>query len=289
MTLYVITGPPAAGKTTYVTEHAKRGDIRIDYDAIANLLAGQAADNHSHSTVVKAITKATRQAAIDAALHHSGRRDVWIIDTAPSTTALATYRKHHAEIITIDPGRETVMHRIKQHRPKGLLAVAARWYEQHDKEKAAAPTWQTKAKGKRKPRQRPTAEATPASKTTLTTTQRGLGYAHQQQRKRTLAKLIDGDPCWWCGRPMHKDQALHADHSTSRAHGGRHADRMLHAACNTQRQDGRNDHRRPALKTTGGLQAKPIRMATGGIDHRYPVDDGAQGGVAQFNWKVLTQ
>ncbi|WP_018119407.1 AAA family ATPase [Corynebacterium mastitidis] len=287
MTLYVITGPPAAGKTTYVTEHAKCGDIRIDYDAIANLLAGQAADNHSHSTVVKAITKAARQTAIDTALRYSDRKDVWIIDTTPSATALDTYRKHNAEIITIDPGRDTVMHRIKTQRPKGMLTVAARWYEQHDKEKAAAPAWQTKHKGKRKPRQRPTTEAAPANKTALTTTQRGLGYAHQQQRKRTLAQLIDGEPCWWCGRPMHKDQALHADHSTSRAHGGRYADRMLHAVCNMQRRDGSNDERRPALGNADSYQAKPIKMKNGGIDHRYPVDDETREGVAKFNWESL--
>ena len=39
MTVYVITGPPAGGKTTWVRERAKPGDITIDYDTLAQALS----------------------------------------------------------------------------------------------------------------------------------------------------------------------------------------------------------------------------------------------------------
>ena len=35
MTLYVVTGPPCGGKSTYVREHAKPGDFVIDLDRLA--------------------------------------------------------------------------------------------------------------------------------------------------------------------------------------------------------------------------------------------------------------
>ncbi|WP_306357442.1 MULTISPECIES: hypothetical protein [unclassified Nocardia] len=86
-----------------------------------------------------------------------------------------------------------------------------------------------------------------------TTTQKGLGWRHQQQRAALLARHRDGTPCWWCGEPMYRVQQLAADHTLSRAHGGTVADRLLHDLCNKERGDGSRDHLRPALtRRTGG-------------------------------------
>jgi hypothetical protein len=91
-----------------------------------------------------------------------------------------------------------------------------------------------------------------------TTTERQLGWDHQQNRDRLLLRHVDGKPCWWCGRPMFRDadrnhdhRALHADHTQSRSRGGRVADRLLHASCNGARGDGSRDHERPAAGATG--------------------------------------
>ena len=74
--IHVVTGAPCSGKTTYVHEHAKAGDIIIDFDAIATALGAEPyeAEGNIFTAAVKA-----RLAAIDAALTCDG--DSWIIDT----------------------------------------------------------------------------------------------------------------------------------------------------------------------------------------------------------------
>jgi len=66
-----------------------------------------------------------------------------------------------------------------------------------------------------------------------TTAQRGLGAAHQADRKRLLAQHRDGDPCWRCGQPMYKWQKLDRDHIVDRALGGTDGPAVLaHQSCN---------------------------------------------------------
>lgn len=99
---------------------------------------------------------------------------------------------------------------------------------------------------------------------TKTTTERGLGWTHRQQRARLIARLVDGAPCPCldlgdCGRgcpcraaghglPMYRDpdrnvdgRPLEADHTIARSQGGKRADRLLLATCNRSRGDGTRD------------------------------------------------
>lgn len=233
MALHVVTGPPAAGKSTFVRDHAQAGDIRIDFDELANTLAGLDPDNHEHAGPAAAVARAARKAAIEAALKHSDAVDVWLIHSTPSAATLARYRGHGAEIHMVDPGRETVMRRIKTMRPSHMHAVAARWYD---------------SSGTSTRKQRP-----------ATTTERGLGWRHQQQRERLLRMHRDGAPCWWCGEPMYRSQKLDADHEQARVHGGKLADRLLHSSCNRSRKAGAQDDQRPAL-TARVEGAAPARV-----------------------------
>ena len=36
--IHVVTGPPCAGKSTYIREHAADGDVLVDYDELAQAL-----------------------------------------------------------------------------------------------------------------------------------------------------------------------------------------------------------------------------------------------------------
>lgn len=219
--VHVITGPPCSGKTTHVAQHAQPGDLRVDYDHLANALTGAPDGNHQHDRKHTAVFKAVRQAAITAALASSST--VWIVHSSPSETDLERYAAMGAEVHTVDPGKATVLRRIATERPWQMKVVAEQWYAEHK------PTDAPKRKGKG------------------TTTSRGLGWKHQQRREYLLRAHRDGTPCWWCGEPMYRSQALDADHGEARVNGGTVATRLLHASCNRSRKDGSRDAQRPAV------------------------------------------
>ena len=155
---------------------------------------------------------------------------MWLIHTKPTPKQLNEYQAQGAVIHTIDPGKDVVMKRCKQERPKGSLIAAAKWYD-------------TQVKGKK------------------STHERGYGHQHQKQRRRLLAQLKDGTPCPECGKPMYKTAtknfdgaALEADHGPGSAlkyaqdKQRTKATRLLHRTCN--RSGGAWD--RPKNKPTGG-------------------------------------
>ena len=184
--------------------------------------------------------------------------DVWLIHTKPTPNQLDNYRAMGATIHEIDPGKDVVMKRCKAERPKGSLIAAAKWYD-------------TQTKPKKNARER--------------------GYTHHGHdlpRKRLLIALKDGTPCWWCGLPMHKDKqpnwdgwALAADHSNPHgAKNGEQPDRLLHGRCNSQRQDGRYDARRPAL--TGKHPSEPLAPQA---DVQVPPRGQQSDAATAFVWK----
>ena len=239
MTVRIVTGPPAAGKSTFVRERRRPGDVVIDFDTLANALAAVDPDNHEHAQHIKQVTKAARQAAIDKALSQEGDHTVWIIHSTPSEKLLAHYRGLGAAVDVVDPGKEVVMKRVKAQRPKAMLVAAAKWYDNK-----------------------------PAPVKPLTTTERGLGWEHQKVRDRLLAVHVDGTPCWWCGKPMFRDKTrnhdrlpLAADHGHARKHGGTKADKLLHFTCNSSRKEGENDAQRPAANLTTPEVTRPANVA----------------------------
>lgn len=131
MALHVVTGPPAAGKSTFVANNAQPGDIIVDFDLLAQALTPPNTRHatHDHPAHLIAVTKAARTAAITTALHHAHRVNVWVIHSTPSRHTLDRYRQHGATIHTIDPGRDVTLARCRQERPHHMTAVAARWYD----------------------------------------------------------------------------------------------------------------------------------------------------------------
>jgi cytidylate kinase len=129
----VITGPPAAGKTTLARQLAQHGDIVIDYDTLANALTIADPDNHDHPAVVAATARAARQAALDTALRHADTVDVYVIHTEPSEEQVARYHRLGATIRVVDPGRDVVVDRCRRLRTAAMLAVVDRWYRMSHK------------------------------------------------------------------------------------------------------------------------------------------------------------
>lgn len=128
--LYVVTGPPAAGKSSWIRAHAKPDDIVIDLDLMALAMAGPGADHHAHGDVLMKVVHRARFAALNEAYQHLDKVDVYVIHTQPSAKAMAKYKRLEARIVVVDPGRDIVMQRIADMRQPGMQAVATRWYSQ---------------------------------------------------------------------------------------------------------------------------------------------------------------
>lgn len=112
MSLTVITGQPASGKTTYVKANARRGDIIIDFDLIAAAMTANPATEHDYPPHVRACAAAAWRPARDQAITLSTRHTVWLIHAAPSPQQERWYRARGAAIVHLKIDRATQEHRI---------------------------------------------------------------------------------------------------------------------------------------------------------------------------------
>ncbi|OLZ72561.1 hypothetical protein AVW11_03985 [Streptomyces amritsarensis] len=126
--LYVVTGPPAAGKSSWIDAHAGRNDIVIDLDRITLALSGPGSPSWNQDPILRKVALRARFAAIDEGVKHRDQVDVYLIHTMPSAKAAARYKRLAARIVIVDPGQAIVMQRVRDMRDTGMEAVAARWY-----------------------------------------------------------------------------------------------------------------------------------------------------------------
>ncbi|MFJ4990057.1 AAA family ATPase [Streptomyces sp. NPDC088732] len=138
--LYVVTGPPGAGKSSWIRAHAKRRDVVIDLDLIAIALAGPGNDDRDYSETLLKVAHRARQAAIHEAERHLDQADVYLIHTMPQAKARAHYRRLGARIVVVDPGRRIVEQRVRDMRQPGMDAVVTRWYSQQARQRGAQTT-----------------------------------------------------------------------------------------------------------------------------------------------------
>jgi hypothetical protein len=140
--LTVVIGPPAGGKSTWVLEQAKPGDIVVDFDRLAVALTGPGGDSHDHPGPVAAVARAARTAAIEAAIRQAKTTDVYLIHSSPGQQRMAEYRSLGAKVVTVDPGRDVVRERCKTERPQRMFTVIDEWY----REQGARPPVTSKAR-----------------------------------------------------------------------------------------------------------------------------------------------
>lgn len=129
----IITGPPCAGKSTFVKDNALPGDIVIDMDLIASSMVVDDIETHDYSQEVRRIARASRKAAIREALPigQVSRRNVWIVHTDPDSEWQRIYRSFNAHTTVIDPGRDVCLTRLAE-RPQAQHVLTKRviddWY-----------------------------------------------------------------------------------------------------------------------------------------------------------------
>ena len=112
----LVTGPPCGGKTTYVKEHAKTGEIVIDMDRLALALTTEDVKEWEYSESVRSVAISARKAAVKKAIivTQGQREDIWIIHTDPSLDDRRMYKMAGAKFIECSPGLKVCLERAKQ-------------------------------------------------------------------------------------------------------------------------------------------------------------------------------
>lgn len=114
-TYHAVIGPPFGGKSTYVRGHAKRGDLVIDFDALATTLTYDWEGQHLQPQRSRELATGAWYGAYQRSLSIPDPLDVWIVKTLPETPRspqlLLEWIALDYDIVVCDPGRPEVMRR----------------------------------------------------------------------------------------------------------------------------------------------------------------------------------
>lgn len=113
--IVVVMGPPCGGKSFYVRQEAKTGDVIIDMDVIAMALEFESF-SHDYDDTTRAIARAARNAAVSEGLRTfqgERRRTLFIIHTDPPREMRLVYRAAGARFVIQDPGKKVCLERAK--------------------------------------------------------------------------------------------------------------------------------------------------------------------------------
>jgi hypothetical protein len=119
----LVTGPPAAGKTTYARTHATAADVVIDLDDCFADVCGVHGHTADRVHLSAALRWRNRQLA-DLAAKHDGR--AWFLVCAPTARECDWWTARlNAVHLRLDPGLTVCMARIEPSRQPSVT----RWYD----------------------------------------------------------------------------------------------------------------------------------------------------------------
>lgn len=131
MSRYVIAGAPCSGKSSYVRENAKAGDLIYDYDALHQALSGQ--DAHRHLTEIRPYVLTARDAIYEDLEAH-GEQAAWLISSSRKTEELeALGERFGAEIVLMEVDAEEAHRRATADgRPEEWHGYIDAWFAESD-------------------------------------------------------------------------------------------------------------------------------------------------------------
>lgn len=127
--IHIVSGPPCAGKSTYVREHKQPGDVVIDYGLIAEAIGDDHWDVKHHHVV-----QDMRRAAIDRILADADEIDAWIIDTDPTSASMSRYAAASADMVALDvPRIECERRALADERPQQTMDAIDAYFSHDEK------------------------------------------------------------------------------------------------------------------------------------------------------------
>ena len=127
--IHIVSGPPCSGKSTYVRENKKPGDVVIDYDLLAEAIGDDRWDV-KHPDVVRDM----RRAAIDRILSDADEMDAWIIDTDPTSASRSRYAAASADMVALDvPRVECERRALADERPQQTMDAIDAYFSHDEK------------------------------------------------------------------------------------------------------------------------------------------------------------
>ncbi|MFN6543547.1 AAA family ATPase [Mycolicibacterium nivoides] len=144
MTVFIVTGPPCAGKTTWVQANADPADVIVDMDALVAAMTNSDASHTAPSSLIWRTAMAARDAAVRKVLDRQSRHvveningietelDAYVIHAVPNRDQVDRYIAQGARILVVDPGRRTVINRATEAgRIDTVHNAIVGWYHDH--------------------------------------------------------------------------------------------------------------------------------------------------------------
>lgn len=132
MAITIVTGAPAAGKSTWVDSQRQPGDVAVDFDRISRALGSLTA--HDAPDSVKAVALVARNAVV-ARVRQGIPDDAWIIQGNLDEKRLQEWLDFGARVVVVDPGKEECLrHAAADNRPEWTADRIEKWY-------AKQPAW----------------------------------------------------------------------------------------------------------------------------------------------------
>lgn len=122
----LVCGPPCAGKSTWVRQHAQPGDLVVCFDQLAQAAGSPRAHGHADPYRVAAVH--AYAATIHTLPDYTGR--AWVIRCAPRAHPRATLAAtiHADETLILKPPRTVALARARRTRPHATQQAIRRWY-----------------------------------------------------------------------------------------------------------------------------------------------------------------
>ena len=132
MAIRVVTGPPCAGKSTYVQENRKDKDVVVDHDLIAQALGSTVP--HGSQGAIRTCALSARDRVTDLCIERDF--DSWIIRTELDSDDAELFRLAGAEFVELDPGEDECIARAEEEgRSEDCIEAIRLWYAKHGKDK----------------------------------------------------------------------------------------------------------------------------------------------------------